>query len=173
MKTMRGLLFFVGLLVLAFLPLTWHAIRPHIEMRKHSREGFGFVMESAYGERMDTFAGTITKDMVGDPDTTIAVRFRESDLDSIYRMVIETRFFDLPGPHPSYDTIYVMPHTQMTLLVQAGSVRKELSWDTGRVDVHNLSDEWKRLFDLMREIQRIQESYPEYRALPTPRGGYM
>jgi hypothetical protein len=140
-------------------------IRPE-DYRKYPRSGFGFILEDGGGGRIDTFAGLAEKPY--GLDTTVALSLAPVDLDSVYHKVIDVRFFDLPTPHPRYprgQRLGANPGVGIRLVVQAGVVRKEISWDSRYLEVGALSDDWKRISDLRRLILRKVESSSEYRAL--------
>ena len=51
--------------------------------RRQAPANFGFVLETGWGEKVDTFRGLVTKDLVADPDTTIALALSGAELDSV------------------------------------------------------------------------------------------
>lgn len=137
------------------------------------RSGFGFLLESGYGEKVDTFSGLVTKDMVGDPDTTIRLRLTEAELDTIYQAAIAIRLFDYPEPCPPQVGNPWVPSTTMRLKIRAGWVTKEFSWETGYGPAVGAEDEWRGLRQFVRLIERVVENRSEYRALPRAKGGYL
>ncbi len=145
------------------------AIRPG-DFQKYPRQGFGFVLAQAGWDRIDTFSGTVTvnviaSDRAGTTDTTIALALTPTEMDTIYRAVIATRFFDLPEPHPPYTSLgKVSPSTEILLEVRAGTAVKRLQWSNGYTVFH-LSDDWKRLNRLVQMIGNMVYSRPECHAL--------
>ncbi len=142
------------------------------DFAKYPRENFGFVLERSLGEKIDTFAGVATKDMVIGPDTTIALRLTEAELDTIYNKVIAIRFFDYPMFLWNDPRTQMSPQESLHLEVRVGDVVKDLRWTTGE-PVPELVQQRKRLGELVGLIQRMVTSHAEYQALPPARGGYL
>jgi hypothetical protein len=135
------------------------------------REGFGFLFETGYGERVDTFLGLATKDLVCDPDTTIALALTPAELDTIRRNVAEVRLFDLPGLHAPQDCV-MFPSTSCQLLLRDGKRERRIAWETGWGCSDSERISFKRLYQVIQLIRRMVEAKPEYRALPRGRGFY-
>jgi hypothetical protein len=139
-----------------------------------SQGNFGFVYENGYGDKVDTFEGSVTKDMVDKPDTTIHLVLTSAEMDKIYAKLTEMDFFDLPEPHPAQDTDSMMiPHTTRLLRVQSGNRTKELHWDDKHRPHKAAEDEWKAIYELINLIRDAVKSHPEYQALPEPTAGYL
>jgi hypothetical protein len=51
------------------------AAAPHAQPPHHRPADFGFRIQNGWGECVDSDSGTVTKDMVRGPDTTVALRF--------------------------------------------------------------------------------------------------
>jgi hypothetical protein len=144
-------------------------IRP-IDYVRFPRAGFSFVLGYSTGFEIDTFHGTVTKDLVEDRDTTVTLRLSPAEMDSIYQAMIAMRFFDLPQPHPPFHEEHmVVPMTGITYEAHAGPAVQRLEWSTGD---RRPSDDWKRLHRLVRRIEDMVERKPEWQALPRPRGAY-
>jgi hypothetical protein len=144
-------------------------IRP-IDYLRFPRAGFGFILRYSTGFEVDTFRGTMTKDLVLDPDTTITLRLSPAEMDSVYQAMIAMRLFDLPQPHPPFHSESgAQPSYATTLEAHAGSAVEHLEWSTFD---QRPSDDWKRLDRLIRMIEAMVEREPEWEALPEPRGGY-
>lgn len=144
------------------------------DQKRFPRATFGFVLEAGYGERIDTFNGVVTKDLVDDPDTTVELKLSDAELDTLYERALAIRLFDYPEPHPLIESMSGMqPHGTMRLQVRAGTRDITLEWDTGRVPGGKTVDEWKRLYEWIRLARKIVANRPEYRSLPGARGGYL
>src|SRR5262245_16464267 len=148
------------------------ALRPD-DYRKYPREGFGFAIEWDRGFNIDTLHGTLTKDLIENPDTTIAFELSPAEMGSIYEATIAMRFFDLPEPHPPFESHYwSIPYDDSVKVeVRSGSAVKHLAWSTRHVIEHP-SDDWKRLNRWLSMIGRMVERNPGDLALPMARGGY-
>lgn len=144
------------------------------DFHRYPRSGFGLIYLDSNGNRLDTFAGTITKDLVNLTDTTIAVDLPPADLDSIHDAMIRIRFFDPDQLFPSLRLgSAIQPNTIHRLRARAGSAERELVWDSGTWVGGPTTDDGKRLLELFRLIWRRIEARPEYRTLPRPVGGYL
>jgi len=140
-------------------------IRPE-DRERFPRKGFGFVFETSRGERVDTFKGLVTKDLVCDPDTTIALMLTAAETDSIYQKMLEIRLLELLEPHSAA----TQPDVTYHLSAQAGSTRRALEWRAGGLGG---TPDWRRLYQLIELIRKLVQARPEWRALPAARCGYM
>ena len=143
-------------------------LRPR-DFRRFPRRGFGFAYEISTGERVDTFEGLVTKDLVTLPDTTIKLTLSAAELDTIYRKMIEIRFFEISLPRMHRCPQVIQPNADIHFRVMAGPVSKTLQWNSGEPPI---TDDRVRLIDLLQLIRRIVWAHPEYRALPPARGLY-
>jgi hypothetical protein len=147
---------------------------------------FGLRVERWTGDAVDTFAGTVTKDMVPDPDTTIALTLTPEELESIRQEVIETRFFELPdtilGSSLNVSGILTRIELRMGRRSKTVTVRTSTDWDQalerwrirGRLPQNESTREQRLRVDaLSRHVFALVKAHPEYRALPRPRGGYL
>jgi hypothetical protein len=146
------------------LPAPRLATRPD-DLEKYPRASFGFVYGNDH-RGLDTFAGTFTSALLGRSDTTIALRLSSADLDTIYGRMIEMRFFELPEPYPPFKGWEgaISNIEPRYLEARAGTARKRIQIPNAIVNGVP-SDDWKRLYALMRLIRNKIESHLEYRAL--------
>ena len=146
------------------------------DRERYRRSGFGLILESTRGLGVDTFAGTATKDMIGLPDTTIAMRLSDAQLDTLYDMVIHIRLFDNPGPMPQLASNHGFGY-ESRLTVRAGSSTRVFTWSHDYFwpiyRPHPLPDDWKRFSALLDTIGRMVRTHPAYAALPPPKGIYI
>jgi hypothetical protein len=143
------------------------------DYRRFPRAAFGLIYEDSNGNRLDTFAGTYTKDLIGHPDTTVAMVLPPADLDSIYEVMIRIRFFDPTELFPSLRVgSTIQPNTTHRLRARAGSIERELVWDTGTWVDGPTTDDGKRLLGALRLIWRRIKAHPVYQKLPKAFGGY-
>jgi hypothetical protein len=128
--------------------------------------------QDATGFAVDTKAGTVTQDRVSDPDTTIAMRLTEAQIDTLYEDALRYRLLEMPPPGQLSEfwsgagkwTGVVTPH--------AGAFQQSLRWAPW-----TRSELWsgnhKRLDAYVNELQRMVHNAPAYRALPRPRSNYI
>lgn len=145
------------------------------DLRRYPRSDFSFELRTDHGYRVDTRTGIATKDMVIDPDTTIALRLTPAELDTIYRAAISMRIFEYQEPHPVLETNggFTCPSSVYYLHVEAGGYQRDLRWGTAYNPGGKTLDQWRRLYDLVHMIQRTVAKHPEYQALPPAKGGYL
>ena len=142
------------------------------DYRRFPREGFGFVIVAPPWYRINSFEGTMTTRVRSGRDTTIALPFTPSEMDSIYREMIAVRIFDLEEPHPPVVTesdfrTHNSDTASVRVEVRAGAAVKHFSWSfQGRIV--RRPDNWKRLTDWMYLIEQIAVRKPAFRALPRP-----
>ena len=135
--------------------------------------GFSFAFSTKHGERVDTAAGLVTKDLVGNPDTTISLVLSPAELDRIRKRMIAIRFFDMTESPSSYWPGRSDGPDDLHLVATAGGITRRLDWPSGMIADLYPSDDWKRIRDLVALIREIVAARPEYRALPRPYGAYL
>ncbi len=138
---------------------------------------FNLVFQSGVGarNRLDTFNGTFTKDMIMEPSIKVKLSLSEEELDSIYQKMMEIDFFNYPDRFsvtvpPGESTIIVTPYESYYFKVRYGSRVKELWWED---EIKNENIEADRLRELIELIWSIVQSKEEYKKLPPPKGGYL
>lgn len=134
---------------------------------------FNLIFRS--GSQLNTFEGTYSRDMVVDPPVKIKMILSKDEKDKIYQKMQEIKFFDYPDKFsvtvPPGETIStVTPCPDYYLKVAIGSKVKELSWSDCMINKNEKAD---KLRELMKLIENTIESKAEYKALPTPRAGYL
>ena len=154
------------------------------DTERFPRDNFAFVFSSERGTRIDTRAATMTVDRIGDPDTTIALRFSEAELDTLYREAIAIRLFDELTLDPAHkDSGRIASSQRSSLSVRAGVREREFGWQSGalaegrwadgRWAAGRAADDWNRLSRLVGHVFGIARRHAEYRALPPVRGVYI
>lgn len=138
---------------------------------------FNLIFRYGVGAKnvLNTFKGTYTRDMVGDPPITVRLCLSEEELDRIYQKMVEIDFFNYPdkfhvqvhlegvvGEVPPYSTYHFK-------VKYNNSEIKELVWADNIISENERAD---KLRELIKFIIEIIESKPEYKRLPEPRGAY-
>ena len=135
---------------------------------------FGILIESTSGERIDTFEGVVTKDLVGARDTTIELAFTVAELDTLHRAVWTAGLFEVPTPHPSIDLRGGMASDFAThVRIQSGGRTREFFWEHKHAPAPSAAREWQRLNSVIRCARRMVERHPDYLALPMQQGAYL
>jgi hypothetical protein len=120
---------------------------------------------------VDTFNGTLTKDLVENGVITVPFGFKTSEQDSVLSALTDARFFELP------DTLYPLPNVSIapdpgtqTLRVEYEGKTKSLVWlyvlDTSDPRTGSVQQLWARL-------RRLVQSTDTYKQLPPAVGGYI
>jgi hypothetical protein len=168
MRTSAGIIYFACAAILA--AIAWNR---YDEARvERALETFAFVYEDGWGTRVDSRAGTVTRDMVGNPDTTVALQLSPAEMRSLYRTFRRVHLLDVREPRP------VMPPThQMTTLrtwwrldVRMDGREKHFFRDDLAVFDRPLPAQWQALFTSLDSIGAIVQRRPEWKRLPRPRG---
>lgn len=126
-----------------------------------------------YGiNKLDTFKGMYTKDMVQDPAVTIPMVLTVGERRSIQSKMKDIGFFNYPDQfiEPEFERqTPFQPSTIYNFEVVSESGRKKLKWLDG---YYGQSEQAKKLRELIQYIANIIESKPEYQQLPPARGAY-
>jgi hypothetical protein len=142
------------------------------DFRRHPRQDFGVAYRTSGGFGLDTFAGTASKDLIMDRDTTIRLSLPEEAIDTLYAAAIREHIFDLPDEFPLSSGGMLWSPQEVDLRVASGGGYRLWHWSTGRVPWPP-TDEWKRLSRFLATLDSVVAAQPAYRALPRPRGMYI
>jgi hypothetical protein len=138
---------------------------------------FNFIFKYGVsgGNTLDTFQGTYTRDMVMDPAITINLALTTEEMDSVLQKMLEIDFFNYPDKF-SVDVadnetkVEVAPYPTYFFSVEYNGQTKELLWHAKYVNTDSPADKLKELINLIINIIELKD---EYKALPTPSGGYL
>jgi hypothetical protein len=138
---------------------------------------FGFSITTERGFAVDTFAGTVTKDMVGQPDTTVTLRLDKKTMQALRDLYLRTGLSELPEPAPPYGSQEWKDRAHgpgiVDLEIRCGGTTKQFSWHTGHFVGDQHIDEWRRLWWFAGSAFLAAIYSPEYQALPKAPGGYI
>jgi len=125
---------------------------------------------------LNTFEGTFTKDLIGDPPITIRMWLTDEEISRIEGKLKEIGFFDNSTltlshiPDAGGVSTIQTPYSTYYLKVQYGTHVKELRWNDQYF--FPKTEAMENLDELSDLIQSIIMAKPEYQKLPKPRGGY-
>ncbi len=147
------------------------------DKRACAAEEFGFALSTELGFALDSFKGTLTKDMISRPDTMISFRLDKKTMEELRDLYLSARLADLPEPAPPYgsEQWYNPEHVLgvVRLEIRCGGTAKSFVWHSGHTVGSQYKEEWRRLW-WFAETAMIAAMYsPEYRALPKASGGYL
>lgn len=141
--------------------------------RAWPRDAFAFRLTFDSGFEIDTFSGTITKDMGHKPDTTIVAGLTDEELNEFYEWVLTVHYFDYAEPHPPYGVMgrndedwLPKDFESVEMCVRSGSNVKTLQWSSVQEIGTEHQWEWMRLWWLAEQMYYHAVRRPEYLALP-------
>ncbi|ACT01139.1 hypothetical protein [Paenibacillus sp. JDR-2] len=143
-----------------------------LQMPENMPEDFRFSVSFGYGEvnknEIDTYNGTVTKDLVTKGTASAALTFSKDELQSIYgkmkdiAILSEKRF-------PQKGNCSQTPSSTDSWKITVNGETKTLSWTNEYCDV---TKDAQDLLELRSYIQKIVEGKDTYKALPAAEGGY-
>jgi|GEM_PF-5883533 len=138
---------------------------------------FGFIIRTERGFAVDTIAGTITKDMISQPDTTVVLRLDRATMRALRDLYLRTRLSELPEPAPPYGSEAWIDRAHglgvVEVEIHCGGTIKRFTWHTGHAFGGRYLEEWRRLWWFAGSAFEAAISSPEFRALPPGKGGYI
>lgn len=142
-----------------------------------SQSNLNLIFKYGVGARneLNTFENTFTKDLIGNPDTTVHLSLSKKELTEIQETMKEINFFDYPDTFvilipPNKRGCYQEPYDSYYFKVKSDSLIKELWWEDEICEIRDENAE--NLRELIMFIRNIIESKEEYKKLPEPRGFY-
>ncbi len=128
------------------------------------------LFKYGFRDQVDTFNGTLTKDLVMNGTTTVAFSFTSAQQDSVRRALEQSDFFHLPDTLYPVPSVAISPNPGMQMLrVQCEGRTKTLVWNY----VLDASDpRTEKVLDLWRALEGIVRSTKTYGSLPPAVGGY-
>jgi len=128
-------------------------------------------LQSGFRDVVDTFNGTLTKDLVMDGTVSIPFFLTEAEQEHVLALLTDEGFFSLP------DTIHATPGAMITpdpspdfLRVQANSLDKTVVWN---YPLEPADEHGQAIVRIMMAIREVVEAKTTYRQLPPARGGYL
>jgi len=115
---------------------------------------------------VDTFNGTLTKDLAADGTITVPFWLTTEQQDSILVEVVRSDFYDLP------DTLFGNPHIHLEPDPGVQALRIEVDGRAHQVVWYTTSSN-QQILRLSQFIRDLVHSTPEYKNLPPARGGYL
>jgi hypothetical protein len=124
-----------------------------------------------FRDQVDTFAGTLTKDLVQNGTVTVPFGFKESEQDSLLSAFKSADFFGLPDTLYPLSNVSISPDPGFQVLrVEFEGTTKSLVW----MEVLDASDpRTGRVHELWAKLRHLVQSTDTYRQLPPAAGGYL
>ena len=135
---------------------------------------FGFVASyGAYGkDRLDTFAGTFTKDIISQtkPNPTATLRLAADQMAALYQDLRAMEFQDFPDfLDPGNTAVTASTPTSYRLDIRADGVTKTVQFVHGDLPETEQAKAYVAWFEKLRGMI---EGTPEYKQMPPLEGGY-
>jgi hypothetical protein len=139
---------------------------------RYPRETFEvrFVNDNGFG--IDTASGMVNYDRIDDPDTMIALRLSDAQLDTLYEEALKNRLFEMEEPLPLGTRWAGAEHWGGMLTVKSGALERSFRWDVWNPTA-NWTDGHKRINSYVGTLERMVVTSPVYRAMPRPKGMYI
>ncbi len=156
----------MGLLPLAVLPGCDLGEGP-----EHDPQLIRVQLHYGFRNAVNTFDGTLTKDLVMDGSVTVPFWFTTEEQQHIATYLERADFFDLP------DTIHQIPG--VSWVPNPGPLKLRVATDRGEKVVvlyyppEQTNGHWKAVEELALAIWTIVEATPAYKQLPPARGAFL
>lgn len=130
---------------------------------------FEFWIDPAQRNKLDTYTGSIQKDLVSKGTSSSAFSCEKNDLKAIYARMVELSIFELSG-NIINDSVQVSPNEIFTIRYRMNGKDFLLSGDS----TTSMSDqkEAENLLAIMEYLRDFMKGTPEYEAMPVADGGY-
>jgi hypothetical protein len=146
-------------------PFLGNLISPYDSSKNPINIDFKFGVSAR--NRLNTFDGTFTKDLIMDGTITTRLILSQQELTQVKTKLLDMGFFDYPEVFQSKGM--VSPRSDYFIKIQFGSVIKEVSWysdsDLDSKTNADLDQLYQLLYDMI--VQKL-----EYKLLPAASGGY-
>ncbi|WP_336771914.1 hypothetical protein [Paenibacillus sp. MMO-58] len=143
-----------------------------LQMPEDMPEDFRFSVSFGYGEdyknEINTYNGTVTKDLVTKGTASAALAFSTDELQSIYGKMKDIAILE-EKQFPQKGNCSQTPSSTDSWKITGNGEMKTLSWTNEYCD---MTKDAKDLLDLRSYIQKILEGKYAYKALPAAEGGY-
>lgn len=142
-----------------------------VEPPKPDEQFVKLLFRYGFGNRLDTFHGTYTKDLILDGSITIPFWLTKAEQDSVLTQLEQADFFNLPDTISALEGVIIQPDPGLQLLrVQLGGRVKTVVWFP---PVDQELKVGQSVLQLFKSIETIIQAKPEYKTLPPTRGGYL
>lgn len=138
-------------------------------------DDFNFRLNfSTYGKsQIDTYKGTLTKDLILDGSKTIEFKIPDNVKKDIYKLMMDINILSYPDTL-KVDGMAITPSCDYELTVTINGKTKTIIWKEGFPPfmTDNLSKENQNFLKLVKHIDDYICSTEEYKKMPKERGAY-
>ncbi len=126
---------------------------------------------SGWGDQLDTFHGTYTRNMVKGPDVTVSMWLSPDEQERILSLARDVRFFAMRDTIPDMTgAANTSERPRQHIRIQLDSLEHTVAWR--QPDIAKCG-ECKRLFLFVDSLEHILAAKPEYLSLPPRRVAHM
>ncbi|WP_138752326.1 hypothetical protein [Paenibacillus sinopodophylli] len=148
-------------------------VKHTIKMPKEMPSTFKFMVRFGYGtvnkNEINTFQGTITKDLIANGTATMPMKFTKEELRIIYNKMKEINIMDEKELEPAKQSCQRSPYNEDIWEININGETKTLIWTdkycAGTTDT-------QQLLELRQFVQQMVEGKEEYKKMPESEGGY-
>lgn len=143
------------------------------KMPKDMPSTFNFMVRFGIGtvnkNEINTFQGTVTKDLIENGTASAKIKFTKEELSSIYLKMRDINIMAIQNLSPAVSGCERVPFSEDMWEISINGETNTFTW----TDKHcNLTEEAEQVLELRKFIQDIVEEKPEYIKLPEAEGGY-
>jgi hypothetical protein len=143
------------------------------KMPKDMPGKFDFMVRFGYGEvnknEINTFQGTVTKDLIMNGTASAKITFTLEEKRSIYVKMREINIMGAKVLMPASVGCEAVPYSEDSWEINVNGETKIFAW----TDKHcEITDDAKQMLELRNFIQHIVADKEEYKKLPESEGGY-
>ncbi|MNI49466.1 hypothetical protein D3C73_1040780 [compost metagenome] len=142
-----------------------------VNMPEQMPEDFAFSVR--YGitakNEINTFKGTVTKDLISKGSATAKLRLTDAERSKIYRQMREMNVVDGMELEIADKSCRQIPYDEEYWIIRVNSEQKALNWSG---EYCQTTPDARKLQQLRDQIVKLVQSKPEYQALPESVGGY-
>ncbi|WP_060819502.1 hypothetical protein [Paenibacillus riograndensis] len=140
-------------------------------MPEQMPEDFAFSVR--YGitakNEINTFEGTVTKDLISNGSAAAKVRLTDAETSEIYQQMLEMNVLGGMELEIADKSCRQIPYDEEYWIIQVKGGQKALHWSE---EYCQTTPDAKKLKELRNTIVKLVQSKPEYQALPEAVGGY-
>jgi hypothetical protein len=124
-----------------------------------------------FRDMVDTFNGTLTKDLVLDGTVTVPFWLTKSEQDGLLAEIEREGFFNMPDTIASIPGVVITPDPSPDFLrVQVNGSDKTVVWN---YPINTSNPQGQAIRRLATALWNTVTAKPEYKQLPPTRGGYL
>ncbi|MGO4546103.1 hypothetical protein AB4Z29_15010 [Paenibacillus sp. 2TAB23] len=150
-----------------------NSVKQTIKMPKDMPSTFDFMVRYGYGtankNEINTFQGTITKDLIANGTATTPMKFTKEELRSIYNKMREMDIMSEKKLETEVKGCETVPYNEDIWEVNVNGNTVTMSW-TDRYCSQTVEAE--QLLELRQFVELIVQERTEYQNLPESEGGY-